>query len=384
MRVGKRRGGGAGVLVVLEHPSGHGGLAGREHLGARGAAVRAVLRAHHVGARKLGGARAARGEGARGLGLGALGGLRDALGPRAARGGGGVDHHVALEELGELLGHHVEHLRLVGCLAQQLFGVEEHLGAVGRERRLARLVVDVVGERGAQKRRHEHHHEGGPIGRHERERVAWVHEAVVEEHHRHERCHHGEGAVRRHDGADERGQDVGRGDVLGGEAQGVEGKADCGGPGKQPCRPQQVSRLGHGEPARGLRDAAPGPAPAPAALGHLVRDDVDVEARRELDEAVGELGAAERRAPGGVPPHHELRDAREPRELGQLEGHVVAVGRDHVRAQLLGEPEVGVELAVVFVGERRGVGGLHVEGGELGLEGGGHAGRRAQDRGVGG
>lgn len=84
-----------------------------------------------------------------------------------------------------------------------------------------------------------------------------------------------------------------------------------------------------------------------------------------------------------APAQDDFSHAAGPGVLGDLEGGVVAVHRGDAGPQLLRQAQVGPQAAAVVVAHVLEVGGLHEQGGEAAAEGLRHAGRRADDIGVG-
>ena len=115
-----------------------------------------------------------------------------------------------------------------------------------------------------------------------------------------------------------------------------------------------------------------------------VRDDVDVQIGGQGVEPVHQVFAPlPKEALVIAPAQDDFSHAAGPGVLGDLEGGVVAVHRGDAGPQLLRQAQVGPQAAAVVVAHVLEVGGLHEQGGEAAAEGLRHAGRRADDIGVG-
>ena len=121
-----------------------------------------------------------------------------------------------------------------------------------------------------------------------------------------------------------------------------------------------------------------------AGVGGGVGDDVDVQLGGVGQQLLGEVLLAPETALGGAAAHHDLGDAGDPGELRDLEGHVGAVDRFDLAAQLLGQTDVGPQALDILLRHGGKVRGFHEQGREGGLEGLGHTGGGADDAGVGG
>ena len=148
-RSGEAVRGGAGVLVVLQHPAGHRALIlARQAL----AAVVALTRVQ--------------------AGRTQLAALAE------------VGHHVPVQELDDLIRQRGGDLLPIPCAVEQLVGVEEDLRAIGRLRRLPGVVLQSHRQRRCDVRRQEHDDKGHRIARVVGvQRVARLGEQVVEDHH---------------------------------------------------------------------------------------------------------------------------------------------------------------------------------------------------------
>ena len=290
-----------------------------------------------------------------------------------------VDHHIPVQQLDELSREDGDDLLPVFSAVEQLVGIEQYAGAIGRLRRLPGVLLQAdrqgAGHVGSEK----HHGESEGIARVEGvQRKARLGENEIE--HQHAQ-HGGDDAVDLVGGDDRRqqnAQNVDHDDVGVSKAEGVERHVD------QRDRQQYCKAL------QGIRGGKPGqplsrPPGTVEAAGGAVRNDVNVHIRHDGDEPVRERRLAEDAGfAHGAATQHNLGHAGKPGEFRDLIGHIVPLHRFDGRAQFFGEAGIGVEAPAVFLLHGGKIRRLHIERRQTSVKGLRHACGGVDDLRVGG
>ena len=254
-------------------------------------------------------------------------------------------------------------------LLQLLIRVKQQLRAKGVVGGKLRVCLQLCRQRPCENRRAQHDDKGnriaGAIGQQRKVRFC---QKIVEQDHAQNRGQYAAGITACQNGGEQDTQQVQRNDIGVSKAQTQEQPSDGGGGGQNAQRQQKLTEGRHGRThQRGLLLVV-------VLINIHVRDDVDVQPRRQFNEPLRQSRTApEAAALGAAAPDHDPRHAGQPCVFRDLRRHILAAHSDDLRPHLLGKPGVFLQPKLVVLPHGGVFRRLHIERRKAAAEDGRHA-----------